>query len=173
MDVGYLGDRHFLNIAGIGFDAAVGTAFNRRNKRGLRGYVRQLFTSIWRYRPERYRLDVDGTESEGERFLIAFANGREYGNHMVLAPAADPGDGWLDVVTVGPGGPIRQLWRARRLAFGHGRPAEGVAWGRCQAARVSGDRLVCHVDGEPFETSGTLDVRIVRGAIGVCGAPGR
>jgi diacylglycerol kinase (ATP) len=28
IDVGYLADRHFLNIAGIGFDAAVGTRFN-------------------------------------------------------------------------------------------------------------------------------------------------
>lgn len=170
VDVGYLGDRHFLNIAGIGFDAAVGAAFNRRNKRGLRGYVRQLFTTIWRYQAERYRFEVDGVASEGERFLIAFANGREYGNNMVLAPAADPCDGWLDVVTVEGGGPIRQLWRARRLAFGHGRPAQGIVWGRCKTARITGDRLVCHADGETFETTGTLDVRIVPKAIGICGA---
>ncbi len=170
VDVGYLANRHFLNIAGIGFDAAVGTAFNQRNKRGLSGYLRELFTTVWSYRTERYGLVVDGVTSDQERFLIAFANGREYGNQMVLAPAADPSDGWLDVVLVDAGGPIRQLWRARRLAFRHGRPARGVFWGRCQTARISGDRLVCHVDGETFVTSGAVDVRIDPGAIQIIGA---
>ena len=117
-----------------------------------------------------YGLEVDGVTTDQERFLIAFANGREYGNGMVLAPDADPTDGWLDVVLVDAGGPIRQLWRARRLAIGHGRPAHGVSWGRCKGASVTGDRLVCNVDGETLVTSGTVEVRIVPGAIKVCGA---
>jgi YegS/Rv2252/BmrU family lipid kinase len=170
VDVGYLGDRHFLNIAGIGFDATVGMAFNRRGKRGMRGYVRQLFTTIWTYSPGKYGLRVDEAVTEGARFLIAFANGREYGNNMVLAPDADPCDGWLDVVTVEGGGPIRQLWRARRLAFRPGRPAKGIAWGRCRTATITGERLVCHVDGETFVTTGTVDARIEPGAILVAGA---
>jgi diacylglycerol kinase (ATP) len=173
VDVGYLANRHFLNIAGVGFDATVGMAFNQRSKRGLSGYLRELFGAVWSYRIERYGLVVDGVTSDQERFLIAFANGREYGNSMVLAPAADPSDGWLDVVLVDAGGPIRQLWRARRLAVGHGRPAHGVFWGRCQAAAITGDRLVCHVDGETFVTSGTVEVRIEPGAIQVCGAARR
>lgn len=170
VDVGYLANRHFLNIAGIGFDAMVGMAFNQRTKRGLSGYLRELFGAVWSYRIERYGLVVDGVATDQERFLIAFANGREYGNSMVLAPAADPSDGWLDVVLVDAGGPIRQLWRARRLAVGHGRPAHGVFWGRCQSAVITGDRLVCHVDGETFVTSGTVEVRIDPGAIQVAGA---
>jgi len=169
IDVGFLDDRHFLNIAGVGFDAAVGRAFNARGKRGLRNYVRILLTLVWTYSPERYRLTMDGLESEGDRFLVAFANGREYGNQMVLAPAASVRDGWLDVVTVGAGSPVVQLWRARRLAIRPGKPAAGVSWGRCQTARISGQNLVCHVDGEAFETSGTVEVRIARGALNVAG----
>jgi YegS/Rv2252/BmrU family lipid kinase len=169
VDVGYLGSRHFLNIGGIGFDGAVAMAFNRRNKRGLRGYVLQLFTKVWTYEARRYRLDLEGAETDQDRFLIAFANGREYGNRMVLAPAADPRDGWLDVVLVDAGGPIRQLWRARRLALGHGRPAQGVSWGRCRGAVIDGQHLVCHVDGEAFEASGPLEVRIDPAAIQIAG----
>ena len=96
VDVGFLANRHFLNIAGIGFDATVGMAFNQRSKRGLSGYLRELFGAVWSYRVERYGLVVDGVATDQKRFLIAFANGREYGNNMVLAPAADPSDGWLD-----------------------------------------------------------------------------
>ncbi len=170
VDVGYLGARHFLNIAGIGFDAAVAAAFNARAKRGLTDYVWNLFTMVWSHTPARYRVVVDGAVSDQDRFLVAFANGREYGNRMVLAPAADARDGWLDVVLVDEGSPVRQLWRARRLAIGHGRPAQGVFWGRCRTASVSGERLQCHVDGESFETSGMLEVRIVAGAIRIAGA---
>lgn len=170
VDVGYLGDRHFLNIAGIGFDGAVAARFNARGKRGLTDYVRNLFTMVWSHSPARYRVVIDGVVSDQERFLVAFANGREYGNRMVLAPAADARDGWLDVVLVDGGSPIRQLWRARRLAIGHGRPADGVFWGRCRTASVSGKRLQCHVDGESFETSGTLEVRIAPGTIRIAGA---
>jgi YegS/Rv2252/BmrU family lipid kinase len=172
VDVGYLGDRHFLNIAGIGFDAAVGMAFNRGGKRGMSGYVRHLFATVWSYRASRYSLNVDGVITEQERFLIAFANGREYGNRMVLAPNADPRDGWLEVVLVDAGGPIRQLWRARRLAIGHGRPAHGVSWGRCKGAIITGDHLICHVDGETIVTKGTVEVRIVPAAIQVAGGRG-
>jgi diacylglycerol kinase (ATP) len=169
VDVGYLGDRHFLNVAGIGFDAAVGAAFNARGKRGLRGYIRPLFTMVWTYQAQEYALTLDGAASRQRRLLVAFANGREYGNRMVLAPAADPSDGWLDTVLVESGSPVTQIWRMRRLSFGHGRPARGVAWGRCRAATVSAAHLMCHVDGETFETSGTIEVRIAPGAIEIAG----
>ncbi len=170
VDVGYLGERHFLNIAGIGFDGAVAAAFNARGKRGLTDYVVNLLTMVWSHKPARYRVTIDGVVTDQDRFLVAFANGREYGNRMVLAPAADARDGWLDVVLVDGGSPIRQLWRARRLAIGHGRPAQGVSWGRCRRASVSGERLQCHVDGESFEAIGTLEVRVVPGAIRIAGA---
>ena len=44
-----------------------------------------------------YDLDLDGATSTDERFLVAFANGREYGNGFTLAADGDPSDGWLDV----------------------------------------------------------------------------
>ena len=169
IDVGYLGDRHFLNIAGIGFDAAVGVRFNREGTRGVLGYARHGLTLVWSYAPERYRLTFDGRIVTGEKFLIGFANGREYGNHLVLAPDADAQDGWLDVVVVDGGSPLRELWRARRLGFRSRQPAEGVHRTRVRIASVSGERLVCHVDGETFETSGELQVRIEPGALRVRG----
>jgi len=169
IDVGYLGDRHFLNVAGIGFDAAIATSFNKSIQRGAAGYVARILGMVWSYRPARYRLVLDGQSREGGFFLVAFANGREYGNHLVLAPNADPSDGWLDVALVDDGSPLRQLWRARRLCVTPGRPAEGLTRTRIRAASVYGNPLVCHVDGESFETAGKLDVRIAPGALRVRG----
>jgi diacylglycerol kinase family enzyme len=163
IDTGRLGDRHFLNVAGIGFDAAVGAAFNRVGRRGLGAYVRRAFGEVWRYRPRPYDLDIDGEPRPGRYFLIAFANGREYGNGLRIAPDADVTDGFLNLVAVAGGTPFHQLWRARRLAVARLRPAGGVLRQRIRTARVAGERLVCHVDGEAFEATGALDV-VVRPA---------
>jgi diacylglycerol kinase (ATP) len=173
IDVGFLGDRHFLNVAGVGFDAVVARAFNTRARRGFLGYLAHGLRIGVRYKPDCYQVQLGRDRLEGDRFLIAFANGREYGNGVVLAPDANIGDGWLDAVVVDRGSAFRQMWRARRLAIGTRRPAEGVHRTRVQTARVSGPRLVCHVDGEAFETRGALDVRIVPSALWVQGGPAR
>jgi YegS/Rv2252/BmrU family lipid kinase len=169
MDVGWLGDRHFLNVAGIGFDAAVGRAFNHSATRGLGAYVRLALAEIWRYQPDSYELTVNGATLRGPRLLVAFANGREYGNRMVLAAGADPTDGLLDLIVVDAGSAWRQCWRARRLLVGRDLPAVGITRHRVAKAQIAGSRLVCHVDGETFEVDGVLDVRIQPLALHVAG----
>jgi diacylglycerol kinase (ATP) len=159
VDVGYLGERHFLNVAGIGFDAAVGNIFNRRRKRGAVGYL-TAFYLVWQYEPRACRLELDDEALEGERFLIVFANGREYGNGVIIAPDANFTDGRLDALIVAAGSPFHQLWRARRLVIGRRRPASGLRRRQFTSARLTGEALQCHVDGETFDFSGTLDVRV-------------
>jgi diacylglycerol kinase (ATP) len=170
IDVGIIANRHFLNIAGIGFDAAIATRFNQQGQRGLMGYMRAGLPLIWSYRAPRYRFSLDdGPSVDGARLLIGFANAPTYGNGLVLDADADACDGWLDVVVADAGPWWRQLWRARRLSIGLRKPAEGVHRARARTARVSGERLVCHVDGETFETSGEIEVRIRPGALRVKG----
>jgi diacylglycerol kinase (ATP) len=170
IDAGYLGDRHFLNIGGIGFDATVAAAFNAGSSRGLAAYLVTTLKTVRTYRPESYRARLGEDRFEGVRFLIAFANARQYGGGLVLAPAADPADGWLDAVTVADGSTTRQIWRMRRLAIRRDRSAEGIGRLRVQRARVEGARLVCHVDGEAFEPTGAVDVRVDPAALRVLGA---
>lgn len=167
LDVGFLGDRHFLNIGGIGFDAAVGRAFNRGGRHGALGYASQALAQVWRYQPIDYRLVLDDDARHGRCLLVAFANAREYGNRLVIAPDADPSDGWLNAVIVEPGAALRQVWRARRLFFRPLKPAAGVHRQLVHRARISADTLLCHVDGEVFESTGDLDVTIQPGALQV------
>jgi YegS/Rv2252/BmrU family lipid kinase len=167
IDVGRLGGRHFLNIGGVGFDAAIACAFNARTRRGALGYVTGGLTSVWSYRCGTYDVELNGDRLGGERFLIAFANGRQYGNGIVISPDASPTDGWLNAIVVAGGSPLRQFWRARRLAIGRLRPAEGVLRMRVRHARVSGQAMQCHVDGESFDAAGELTVSILPGALQV------
>ena len=170
VDVGFLGDRHFLNVGGIGFDASVARDFNAGVRRGVLRYVIGGLSRVWSYRSEPYDITLGDETLSGERFLIAFANGREYGNGIVLAVDADPMDGWLDVVVMSGGSVARQFWRASRALIGRRKPVDGVYRTRVTDASVSGPHLLAHVDGETFETSGTLNVRIDPGAIRIVGA---
>ncbi len=169
IDVGYLGERHFLNVAGVGFDAVVAADFSSASRRGALGYVTRACRTVWTYRARPYRLELDGDVREGRYFMVAFANGREYGNHLVLAPEADARDGWLEVVIVDDGSPVRQFWRARRPLLASSSPAEGIIRTRARTAALAGARLNCHVDGESFEAEGTVRVRVAPKALRVCG----
>ena len=170
IDVGRLNGRPFLNIGGVGFDAKIARAFNARSRRGGMGYMTDALWMVWSYQSATYRGHVGDRDISGDYFLIAFANGRQYGNGVVIAPDADPADGWLDALMVAGGAPIRQLWRARRLGWRRRRPAEGVTRGRVQHATIAGDRIECHVDGEPFAATGSVSVAIEPGGIRVAGA---
>ena len=102
IDVGWLAGRHFLNVAGIGFDAEVARRFNQRHKRGTAGYLAESLSLVWSYACQDYRITIGAGERtfSGPHFLAAFGNGREYGSGIVIAPDADPSDGWLDAVPV-------------------------------------------------------------------------
>jgi diacylglycerol kinase (ATP) len=170
IDVGWLGDRHFLNIAGVGFDAEVARRFNQRKGRGTRGYIVESLRMVWSYRCKRYTIAAGDVNADGPHFLAAFANGREYGSGLQISPQSDPADGLLDLLLVAGGGPFRQLWRARRLFLNPLKPAEGILRSPITEARVSGERMCCHVDGETFEVSGELEVRMKAGALRVIAA---
>ncbi len=171
IDVGFIGRRHFLNIAGVGFDAAVAVGFARSGRYGTVSYALQAFGQLWSYRCADYDLVTDGTRSTGPLFLAAFANGCQYGNGLVIAPDADPSDGVLNAIVVADGSPFRQLWRARRLFLNKLGPAHGVRRVTVKEASVASSRLYCHVDGEPFEASGRLDVRLEPKALRIMGVP--
>jgi YegS/Rv2252/BmrU family lipid kinase len=93
----------FINVAGLGLDAAVASLVNRRyrNLRGPLPYVLALLTLLPGFRSQEVRLRWPEGEWDGRIWLAAFGNGRYYGGGMEIAPSADPSDGLLDAVLVG------------------------------------------------------------------------
>jgi diacylglycerol kinase (ATP) len=169
IDVGYAGDRIFLNVAGVGFDAEVAHQFAQRSTRGLMGYVQTGTRLALSYTPPDYEVRWQDGETEevrrGQKLLLGFANGPTYGNHAVLAPDASFCDGLLDMVLVSGGGALRQIWRARRLFWSHRRPAAGIERVRVAGVTVRAGILMGHLDGEPFESAGLLEIGVKPGAL--------
>lgn len=100
IDAGAINGKIFFVTAGVGFDALIGNLFNAKGKRGLFNYVCLSSKKIVQYRPRKYSIEIDGRHFNRKAYLITFANASQWGNNVHIAPLADIGDGWLDVVIV-------------------------------------------------------------------------
>jgi diacylglycerol kinase (ATP) len=172
IDVGFINGRPFLNVAGVGFDAAVGHAFHesgrRGRRRGLLGYLRLCIAELRTYRPQRLAVEVGAERLETTAFVVTFANGPQYGSGAVINPGARLDDGRLEVVVFENGPWWRSLLAAPRLFVG------GVERSPSYR-RLAGDAAVVtaptptpvHCDGDPAGHAERIEVRLERRALEV------
>jgi len=164
LDVGEIGGRLFVNVAGLGFDAHVARCFNESGKRrGFLAYLTTSFTQLLTYRPEAYAIALPNETIQGQALMVVLANSAQYGNGARVAPEALPDDGRLDLVVVESRSPLANMWRARRLFDGQLAREKGVSFRRAETMTITNghEALWFHVDGEPVQgTTGALDVRI-------------
>jgi diacylglycerol kinase family enzyme len=81
---------------------------------------------------------------------VIVANGAYYGGGMRIAPAADPTDGWLDVVILGDLGRLELLrWLPTVYSGRHLRSPKVTMQSARSVAFSSMAGLPAHVDGEP------------------------
>lgn len=102
IDGGTVNGQHFFCTSGIGYDALVGSCFANAKRRGLITYAKISIEKFFRYKPQSYRLQINGKELHVKAFLITVANASQWGNNVRIAPEADMNDGLFDVVIVSP-----------------------------------------------------------------------
>lgn len=95
-------DRRFVLMAGIGFDAQVveGLDLELKQRTGKFAFVWSILKRLWRYRPLRYDVIVEGSgapQSFRPASVVA-TRGHYYGGRFVLAPKARLSDPVLYVV---------------------------------------------------------------------------
>lgn len=170
IDVGFANGRPFLNLAGAGFDAAVGADFHARGRnggrRGILSYVRLSLARALVHRPEEWRLTTDAEGFEGRAWVVAFVNGRQYGAGAVIAPQARLDDGRLDVVVFEAVPRLAVLANAPRLFLGGIGGFRGYRHFAASRAVLSGTAdVLYHRDGEPEPATERLEVHVERGAL--------
>jgi diacylglycerol kinase (ATP) len=170
IDAGTIAGRPFFNVAGIGFDARVARLFNERGagRRGSWPYVLIGIREGCRYGGREYTVDLDGSRRTLRALLIAFANGREFGNGVRIAPQAQLDDGVLDATVVEERPLLARFWHARHAALGSVHLAPNVTIRQIRHATVSSpEPMEYHVDGEPGIIEGSVEVGIIPGALRV------
>lgn len=152
IDVGEIDNRLFVNLAGVGFDAHLANVFNHLKVRGRWSYFAAGFRELLAYCSSSYTVSSDRQCFTMDAFLVAIANGPEYGLGASIAPMARFDDGVLDVVLVAPRSPASLLLQSRRLFSGtiHDLPAVRFISGA--AMEIFADKpLNFHVDGEVYK----------------------
>jgi diacylglycerol kinase (ATP) len=102
IDVGMAGNRYFLLMAGIGFDAAVTATVRSEEKRllGAIAYVKQAIQIAWNFRGVRLKLRIDGKRVRGKILMVIVGNSQLYGGVIKFTAHATIDDGLLDVCVI-------------------------------------------------------------------------
>ena len=170
VDVGWVGPdrRPFINIAGIGLDAAVAVLFERLRwplAGNALGYVAGVVFTVSRTRPAHYRLRIDDAVIETDAWLVPVCNAISYARGMRIAPSARINDGKLDVCVVAGIGRATLLRHLPKVFTGAhvGHPAFRLY--EAERVRVEADPpQPVMVDGDPYGQT-PMEFGILPGAL--------
>jgi diacylglycerol kinase (ATP) len=157
-----------LNAAGIGLDSFVAHSFDKLGTRGLWSYVYVTFKNFIRLKPVRVTIRLDGETITDDLFTLTIANTRQFGNNAYIAPEAKPNDGIIDIVLVRPFPKIKAPLIVYRLFRGTLNKSKYVRYIKTDKPfSIQTDETKFHIDGEPFEFSGEVKIRIIRDTLTV------
>lgn len=167
LDLGAVGDRVFVGMAGLGLDAAMIADSGEQLKARI-GWLAYV-PSIARHlsdRGLRVWLRVDGRRIRHRRVkaLIVGNFGRLHGG-IDLMPQAAPDDGLLDVVVLEPSGRLSG-WLAVLVRLLTRRDGRNISryQGRSVLIRTRGP-VPLELDGDAYRTANSLSVRVKPGAL--------
>ena len=143
--------RFFLNVAGVGFDAAAVETTERLPKYfgGTIPYLAGLLRALLGYRNKSVVLRI-GDKVETARILsVVVANGSYFGGGMHVAPEASLNDNLLDVVVIGDVGKFDLLKSLPMVYKGtHGNHPKVSMEKAVNITVESSERILVHADGE-------------------------
>lgn len=165
IDVGIAGARRFVMMAGVGFDADVVQGIIPGLKRavGKGAYVWQSLVEILRYRPQRFRVTLDGIEHSAASAV--FANGHFYAGRFTCAPRASLTDGKLHVCLFKTSGRLSVIRYGNALMLGTLHKRRDIEIIPATRIRVDGeDGSPIHGDGDILAVT-PLEIGVVPGGV--------
>lgn len=170
MDVGSVKDRYFLEYASVGIDAALRPLWHRLDA-GKWSALRLLVWALFRYRPRRVTITVDGLEMSVHALMTVVANTPYYGWAFQMHPEAKVDDGCFEVKIFNRFTAAELLFFGLQLRLGlHPRPPK-IRHVRGKTVTIASRRpLAAHADLQPIGRT-PLTFRIVPGALRVWANP--
>ncbi|RZK43686.1 MAG: diacylglycerol kinase family lipid kinase [Pedobacter sp.] len=151
IDAGKLNNKYFFNMAGMGFDAHISSAFVGHKTRGLKGYILMGLKALRVYQPEVYEIVMDGKQFKRKAFVLSIANSSQYGNNVHISPKSKLNDGELELCIVKPISwhklPLL-AYQMLRSKTHRSDLVEIVSGKKIEIKRIKENAV--HIDGEPF-----------------------
>ncbi len=102
IDLGWVNGKHFFNVASLGLSVKITQNLSKGAKRrwGILAYGLTAVQVLWRTRPFRARICLNGESIRVKTIQIAVGNGRYYGGGMAVADDATIDDQRLDLYSL-------------------------------------------------------------------------
>jgi diacylglycerol kinase (ATP) len=151
---------HFINVAGIGFDAHISHVFASKSKRGFKGYFKAVLKEL-SYKPQFYQITSKNFSWEGKAFLISFANGTQWGNNARIAPDAKIDDGLIEMVVLKAFSKWQIPLIVYQLFFGKVKQSKLFQTHRSKSFTVKrSSQAPVHTDGEAMIEAEDIEIAI-------------
>ena len=167
IDLGlYNGERYFVNVVGIGFDAFANIQSRKIKKlKGTAVYVVAIFKTLRQWSSIRMKIALDDHTIDDHSYLTCIANGWSVGGGLSLAPDARLEDGFFDICHVSDISSMKIVWNFPKLMNGKINDMEEVTILRSRKVKVTSEEpLPMHLDGEIIEGENKVfEVEIIPG----------
>ena len=172
IDTGKANGRFFVLVAGVGFDAVVGKRFDEHHKRGPISYFYIGTKEFFLYKPETVKISFDNHSLEVEPFLIAVANGQQYGNNAIIAPDAKLNDGFLDITIIHYTSTFQLIRALPKLFSGRLRRSPNADFYKAKSVRIQRSAPgVLNIDGEPVDEKSEIEISILPKCLKIIAPP--
>jgi YegS/Rv2252/BmrU family lipid kinase len=169
VDIIELNDHMCLNVAGVGLDSFVAHSFEKSRTRGFWLYTWMTLRNFAKMKPFIVEIRIGNQEPFSEEvFDLTIANTRQFGYNAFIAPEARPNDGIIDIVILKPFPKILAPLIIYRLFRRTLKDSKYVKYLKTEEPFIiRTDEKKFHIDGDPFEMEGEINVRIRRNALTV------
>lgn len=163
-----INNHHFVNMAGIGFDAYIAHEFEHSKKRGFKSYFKSTLKAIFTYKAKYYTIQYENEKIQKKALLISFANSNQYGNDAFISPLAKIDDGEVDVCVLKKFPFYSAPFLALRLFANSIHKSKYLEIYRKENITIHNSQVIPgHVDGEPVTFNKNLDIEVIPKAIEV------
>lgn len=156
IDLGMAGDRRFVLMASVGFDAEVIHRVHAARSGTIThlSYLQPIWASLRNYQHPRLQVWLDDEPNPREARLAVIVNFPMYALNLPMAKLARPDDGWLEVRLFQRGSAFQILRYFCTLLCGRHEDLPDVISLRARRVRIESERTApVQVDGDPRGTT--------------------
>ncbi len=160
VDAVQLNNEYFFNVAGLGFDAFIGSKIALLSKRGFTAYFKLIAKEFYKYKEQNFELIIDGKTYKKSAFMMCFANSPQWGYNAHISPKSDNADGVFEIAILKDVSIFNILNLSLKLLNKTIDQSPNLEIIKAKEVIVKQVNTIAQIDGEPVEVGNTVIVKI-------------
>jgi YegS/Rv2252/BmrU family lipid kinase len=149
IDTVKIDDRHFIGVAGFGFDALVAEKFDKYHTRGFLSYAKLVIKEFRNFKGISIR--VNNEEYVENLLFCTFANASQFGNGFIISPKSNMKDGVFEIVCIKNPSFLGFILLLIRSYLGRIDKSMYFSSIKVNQATIETSETNAHIDGEPVK----------------------